>query len=170
MWRQSQAFNFARRFFFCLHAMQTRPWMSKDICLCKLLLLHGVSLTLAELCMRWRLTKGALFSGFSESWNWFMRILPQIPVSDFHIREQAEWNCLSALQEGELELMLWKCAVAFPWNRVIFNLQHFDVYFENKQANAISISLQFWCFSKWSLFSLGWHTRSANPRRPAMLW
>jgi len=40
--------------------------------------------------------------------------------------------------------------------------------FKNKQASAICIFLQFWCFSKCSLFSLGWHARSASPSIPAL--
>lgn len=97
----------------------------------------------------------------SHSFFWRHRLLrtnPQIPLSSFQFTEQAGWNCLSALQEGELELMLRKLAAVFPWNTDIFSLQHFDVSFKNKQADTISIFLQFWCFSKCSLFSLGWHT------------
>lgn len=128
--------------------------MSKDICLCKVLFLHGVPLTLAWLCMRYWLTKATLFFWRHQ----FLRTNPQIPLSSFHFTEQAGWNCLSALQGGELELMLWKLGVVFPWNTDIFRLQHFDVSFKNKQADTISIFLQSWCFSKCSLFSLGWHT------------
>lgn len=47
--------------------------MSKDICLCKLLL--EVPLTLARLCMRHTLTKGALFS---QSKLCFIRTIPEI--------------------------------------------------------------------------------------------
>lgn len=78
--------------------------MSKDICLCKLLL--EVPLTLARLCMRHTLTKGALFS---QSKLCFIRTIPEIlPFPPSHpppsFTEKAGQTCLSALQVGELEL------------------------------------------------------------------
>lgn len=146
------SFPFCSEKSFCLQAMQTRPWAKTSAY--ANLFLHGVLLTSVRLCVRHRSTKEALFSEFSESRALFRRTLPQIPLSSFHFTEQAGWNCLSALR-GELELMLWKHAVVFPWNTDIFSLQCFDVSFKNKQANAISIFLHFWCFSKRSLFSLG---------------
>lgn len=64
--------------------------MSKDICLCKLLL--EVPLTLAKLCMRHMLTKGALFS---QSRLCLIRTLPEIlPPSQLLLYRESWTNLL----------------------------------------------------------------------------
>lgn len=153
--KASHSFPFCTGRSLCLHAMQTRPWVKTS------------AYANFIFCM------GSLWLQLDSAWDIGLQKLlfflktpafknqstnPGLQLSSFHSTEQAGWNCLSALQEGELELMLWKLAVLFPWNTDIFRLQHFDVSFKNKQADTISIFLQSWCFSKRSLFSLGWHT------------